>query len=263
LELVYLIFAVLLGLALGSFLNVCIVRLPRGESVVTPGSHCMHCGAPVLPRDNLPILSWLLLRGSCRRCGRKISLRYPLVEAATAVLFAGCALRFGMGFAAIGMAVFCWLLLGLALIDAETFLLPDAFTLPGILLGLLYSGARYERFWPGLANSLLGAAAIAAVLLLISLVYRLVRGREGMGLGDVKLGAMLGAWLGWQLGSVALFLAIVGGGLGGIVLVAMRRKSDVRAGDLRLPFGTFLATAGSVTAFAGDRLLRWYLGLFP
>jgi len=257
---VWLIVAVLFGLALGSFLNVCIVRLPRGESVVAPPSHCTHCQTPVLARDNLPIVSWVLLGGRCRACKAKISVRYPLVELASAILFAGCLLTFGVGAEGAGMAIFCWLLLGLALMDAETFLLPDAFTLPGIVLGVVYRGVLGHAFRP----ALLGAIAIGGVLLMVRMLYRLIRRREGMGFGDVKLGAMLGAWLGWQLGSVALFVAIVSGAVGGLVLAALhsRDANSTPGGAARIPFGSFLAAAGVMTVFCGEALLSWYLGFF-
>jgi leader peptidase (prepilin peptidase)/N-methyltransferase len=265
-ELVYLIFAVLLGLALGSFLNVCIVRLPRGESIATPGSHCMHCQVPIRPYDNLPIVSWLWLHGRCRYCGHSISIRYPLVEAASAILFAACLLLFGLDCRGLGMAIFCWMLLGLALTDAETFLLPNAFTLPGIFLGVFFSGLSTSEIWPGLLQALIGLTAIGGVLLIIRTVYQVIRRREGMGFGDVKLGAMLGAWLGWRLGAIALFLAILSGAAGGVLVVLLKTKSGNfrrnESAGLQIPFGTFLAAAGIITVFAGDALLRWYVSLF-
>ena len=264
---VLLIFAVLFGLIFGSFLNVCIVRLPQRASVVAPASRCVSCHHPVRNRDNIPVLSWLLLRGRCRDCGSRISIRYPLVEALTAILFAVCLLTFGMGFKAVGMAVFCWLLLGLLWMDAETFLLPNAFTLPGILLGLVYSAVIAGSVLRGLERALLGAVAIAGFLWLVSAAYRLVRRRDGMGFGDVKLGAMLGAWLGWEMGTVCLFLAIVAGALGGLIIAAVQRAKPANAnagfGSARIPFGTFLAAAGLLTVFAGTPLLRWYLAFFP
>lgn len=260
---VLLIFAVLFGLAFGSFLNVCIVRLPRGESLVSPGSHCVVCNHPVRTRDNLPVLSWLLLRGRCRDCGARISIRYPLIELAGASLFVLCLLRFGAGIEGIGMAVFCWLLLGLMLMDAETFLLPDTFTLPGIALGFVYNAATAESVVRGIEQATLGALAIAGFLWAVSLLYRAIRRREGMGFGDVKLGAMLGAWLGWQMGAVSLFAAIVTGAVAGVVIGIRHRGRDQNAGSMRVPFGTFMAAAGFFTVFAGASLLRWYVGFFP
>lgn len=271
---VLLIFAVLFGLVFGSFLNVCIVRLPRGASIAWPGSHCFACGHAVRRRDNVPVLSWLLLRGRCRDCGAGISIRYPLVEGGTAVLFAACLMRFGPSVTAAGMAMFCWLLLGLLLMDAETLLLPDAFTLPGIALGFGYnaltavraSGGLEQSLRGGLEQSLLGASGIGGFLWLVRSVYRLVRRREGMGFGDVKLGAMLGAWLGWKMGAVTLFIAIVTGAVAGMALAFRQRRSagrGISAGSLRVPLGTFLAGAGMLTVFVGAPLLHWYLGFFP
>lgn len=264
---VLLIFVLLLGLVFGSFLNVCIVRLPQGASVVAPASRCVGCHHPVRKRDNIPVLSWILLRGRCRDCGTRISIRYPLVEVLTAILFILCLLSFGMGFTAVSMAVFCWLLLGLLWMDAETFLLPDAFTLPGIVLGLIYSAAASDSVLRGLERALLGGVAVAGFLWLVSAVYRLVRRRDGMGFGDVKLGAMLGVWLGWEMGSVCLFLAIVAGAVGGLLIAGLRQAKapDAHAvfADAHIPFGTFLAAAGLLTVFAGAPLLRWYLAFFP
>ncbi len=163
------------------------------------------------------------------------------------------------------MAVFCWLLLGLAWMDGETFLLPDVFTLPGILLGLVFRAACVPVFWQGLLYGLLGALGIGGSLLLVSLVYRLVRGRVGMGLGDVKLGCMLGAWLGWQRGAEALFLGVFGAAAAAVVVVVLHRRktsSISGSGTLRLPLGTFLAAGGIATALAGNGLLRWYMGFY-
>jgi leader peptidase (prepilin peptidase)/N-methyltransferase len=260
---VELVFIALFGLALGSFLNVCIIRLPRGESIVQPGSRCPLCLAPIRPGDNIPVLSWVLLRGYSRCCRNPISLRYPAVEALTALLFVACLLGFGLSVNGIGMAVFCWLLLGLAWMDAETYLLPDAFTLPGIGAGVLYQALRspHAQAWFSALHSMLSAAAVGAILFFVALAYKTLRKRDGMGMGDVKLGAMLGAWLGWELAGVALFLSILAGAIAGIGLSLSRRSSGDKQ-PLRLPFGSFLAVAGVVTIFAGKPLLGWYLRFF-
>ena len=285
---VEIVFSALFGLVFGSFLNVCIVRLPRGESIVRPRSHCRSCGVALRSFDNLPLVSWLALRGRSRCCGQPIAVRYPLVEGATAALFVACLLVFGLRLQGVGMVVLCWLLLGLACMDAETYLLPDIFTLPGLALGILYAGLTGSPVRVAVLQSLLSALAIGGVLLGVALVYKLVRRRDGMGLGDVKLGALLGAWLGWELAGVALFLAIIVAALAGIgwamtckassggvpAWTVPIKNADLLEGasetkqaqpaeePLRLPFGAFLASAGIVTVFAGEWLLAWYLRFF-
>jgi leader peptidase (prepilin peptidase)/N-methyltransferase len=199
------IFTALFGLAFGSFLNVCISRLPRHQSIVYPGSRCPACGKAIRARDNLPLLSWVLLGGRCRNCGWRIPWRYPLVELAAAVLFLLDYLVFGLTLQAAGMAVLSLLLLGLAIMDAETLLLPNAFTYPGIVLGIVYSGLIGG--WRGAALSLVCAVTAVVIILLIRGAYWLVRRQEGMGIGDAKLLAMIAAWLGpWQ----ALFAFALG-----------------------------------------------------
>jgi leader peptidase (prepilin peptidase)/N-methyltransferase len=250
------------GLLLGSFLNVCIVRLPAGESVVRPRSHCRNCGQPIAGWDNIPVLSWLLLRGACRACGERISWRYPLIELATCGLFTMCCLRFSPGFEAGGWALLCFLLLGLAVMDAETLLLPDAFTLPGLGVGILFAGL--QRGIRGAGAALLAAAAAAMILLLISGTYWLMRRRMGMGLGDVKLLAMVGAWLGVRQTALVLFLGVLVGAVYGVGLLLFRRRQEdeVPAGQLPVPFGTMLCAAGLYSVFLGQPTLNWYLQFF-
>jgi leader peptidase (prepilin peptidase)/N-methyltransferase len=270
------IFFGLCGLLLGSFLNVCILRLPAGESVVWPRSHCRQCNQPIAPRDNIPVLSYLLLGAACRACGSRIAWRYPVIELATCALFVMCCLHFSPGWPAGWWALLCFLLLGLAVMDAETLLLPDLFTLPGLLAGLLFaalrpglegSGWAWESAIRAAARSLLAAAVAAAALLLIAGAYWLVRRRMGMGMGDVKLLAMLAAWLGsWQTGLV-LFLAVVGGALYGMGTILLNRSGDtpefpVKPGLLPVPFGTMLSLAGLYSIFLGERTLGWYLKFF-
>ncbi len=249
----------LFGLAFGSFLNVCISRLPRHESIVTPRSRCPVCGAAIGAQDNIPLLSFVLLRGRCRSCGAKISWRYPLVELATATLFLLCFLQFGMTITGAGMAVLCFLLLGLAAMDAEILLLPDAFTLPGIVLGVLYSGwiceGAAEQKLRCAAVSLGWALAGAGVMLAIRGLYWLVRRREGMGLGDAKLLAMVAAWLGAENSLLALFLAVVTGALYGVGMMRAQKEA-------RVPLGYFLCAAAIFTVFEGGLVVSWYTGLF-
>jgi leader peptidase (prepilin peptidase)/N-methyltransferase len=265
------IFFAVSGLLLGSFLNVCILRLPAGESIVAPRSHCRHCHQPIANRDNIPVLSWLLLRGACRNCGIRISWRYPLVELTTCAFFVICCLNFSPAPAA-GWAMLCFLLLGLAVMDAETLLLPDLFTLPGLAAGIVFAALR-----PGLENgiwtdsaslhavgwSLLSAAVAAATLLLIAGAYWLVRRRMGMGMGDVKLVAMLGAWLGLSLTALTLFLAVILGALYGLGMILLRNKQNAEPpGQLAVPFGTMLCVGGLYSIFLGQRTLDWYMHFF-
>jgi len=266
------IFTVLVGLAFGSFLNVCISRLPRHESVVTPRSRCPECLTPILNRDNIPLLSWALLRGRCRSCGARIPARYPLVEAATAALFLLCYLEFGLTLRGVYAVVLCWLLLGLAATDAETLLLPDALTLPGLILGVIYSGivvvdgslASFQ--WRTAAESLLWAACAFALILLIRGLYWLVRQREGMGLGDAKLLAMIAAWLGPTKTLLVLFLAVICAAAYSVALISRRRtensKSRGNARATRIPLGSFLGAAGILAVFEGSSILTWYFHFF-
>jgi leader peptidase (prepilin peptidase) / N-methyltransferase len=264
----------ILGLVLGSFLNVCIVRLPVGESVVWPRSHCRQCDRPIASWDNIPVLSWILLGASCRACGGRISWRYPAVEAIACFLFVMCCLKFPAGLAC-AWAALCFLLLGLAVMDAETLLLPDPFTLGGLALGLVFAGVR-----PGIETGnwswntslhAVGVAALAAVLaasllLVIAGTYWLTRRRMGMGLGDVKLLAMLGAWLGWKQTLLVLFLAVIAGALYGVVMIVVNRRQErndpLPTGLLPVPFGTMLSAAGLYSIFLGQRTLDWYLQFF-
>ncbi len=242
------------GAILGSFLNVVVHRLPRGVSTVTPRSACPFCGAPIRARDNIPIVSWLLLRGRCRACSAPISVRYPLIELATGGLFVACLLRFGLTWRGAVAALFCALLLVLALIDFDHFLLPDKITLPGLLAGLALQPVH--RF-AGLTDSLLGVVTGAGALILLINFWYWLRGEEGMGLGDVNMLAMIGAFLGWQGAAVTLASATLLGTIFGLAMVALSRLG----GRSRLPFGVFLAAGAMVALFWGDDLVRSYLSL--
>jgi leader peptidase (prepilin peptidase) / N-methyltransferase len=258
------LFVALLGLAFGSFLNVCIWRLPRHDSVAAGRSRCPECGAAIRALDNVPLLSFVLLRGRCRDCGAGISWRYPAIELTTAALWVLCWLEFGISVEAVGMAVFSFLALGLAAMDAETMLLPNAFTLPGIALGAIYSGAMCDGGWLGrlrCAGAALGWAACAAgVMLAIRGLYWLVRRREGMGLGDAKLLAMIAAWLGPANAALAVFLAVVAGAIYGIFWVTLHKGA--RGASARIPLGSFLCAAAIYAVFEGRATVEWYLGLF-
>jgi leader peptidase (prepilin peptidase) / N-methyltransferase len=269
------IFFALFGLLLGSFLNVCILRLPAGESVIWPRSHCRQCDRPIASWDNIPVLSWVLLGAACRACGGRISWCYPVIELATCTLFVMCCLHFASPWLATGWALLCFLLMGLAVMDAETLLLPDKFTLPGLVAGIVFTCLRpglesgvwtYAAALRAAGSSLLAAAAAALVLLLIAGTYWLARRRMGMGMGDVKLMAMLAAWLGLRLAALVLFLAVIVGALYGVGTALFRRQDagddQLPVGQQPIPFGTMLSVAGLYSIFLGQRTLGWYLQFF-
>jgi leader peptidase (prepilin peptidase)/N-methyltransferase len=291
-----------LGLCFGSFLNVCIYRLPLGKSVVSPRSACPQCGDLIPLYHNLPIVSWLILGGKCRSCKQPISPRYLIVEVLTGVLFLGCYSYFGLTLTALKCVVLGYLLLGLIFTDAETKLLPDAMTLPGFALGILFSlivpvNDLASRIMPGLvspamrsgiswrlwslSDSLLGAAVGASFLYGAAAIYLRARGVEGMGFGDVKLMALIGAFLGTRLTVLTIFAASLTGSLFGLstvlaVWIKRTRRNSARGVspvDARrrawhsarlalrfyeLPFGVFLGATAILSFLFGNRLLHWY-----
>ena len=247
------LFAVMLGLVIGSFLNVCIHRLPLGESIVWPASRCPHCRAEIGPGDNIPVLSYLLLRGRCRACAAPISLQYPIIELATGVIFGGAFLLIAPPLL-YARLVFACAMIVLFVIDLEHRILPDRITLPGIVLGFLLS------FFlpPGWRDSAIGLVLGGGSLWLMGEIYFRVRGEEGMGFGDVKMLAMIGAFLGWKLMLLTLVLSSFIGSVVGVGMIALKR------GDMKcaLPFGTFLAVGALIAAAAGDRIVNWYTSLY-
>jgi len=291
-----------LGLAFGSFLNVCIYRLPLDLSVVTPRSACPRCKRPIAFYDNLPVVSWLVLRGRCRHCEARISARYLFVELLTATVFLGCYAYFALTLTTLKYCVFGFLLLGLIFTDAETKLLPDKLTLPGLALGVLFSllvpvHDVASQFLPGIVNlpfsadlaarlfslldSLLGAALGASFIYGAGAVYLRWRGAEGMGFGDVKLMAMVGAFLGMKLTIFTIFTASLAGSLFGLITVLVvwikrthrfrRRLENLQAARRRgwqsaqmvyrhyqMPFGVFLGSMALLAFFVGNQFLRWY-----
>jgi len=269
-------FAFVLGLVVGSFLNVCILRIPAGESIVRPPSHCPKCGKPIAPYDNVPVLSWLVLRGRCRNCQAPISPLYPVVEFLTGALFAACALAFGATLAWGKWAVFCAVLLVLAVTDLRERILPDKVNLTGGLLGLAWSGVvvlgdgtslwlsnRMFDFPPpvrvlSVTDALLGAAAGAGVLWIFAEGYFRLRGREGMGLGDVKMMAMVGTFVGVKGVLLTIMIGALLGSVLGSIFILFRRAGS----DYELPFGLFLAAGALVTMFYGPPVLAWYFGRF-
>lgn len=245
----------LFGLMVGSFLNVCIYRLPRQESIVFPASHCTTCGHQIAWYQNLPIVSWLALRGRCAKCGERISIVYPLIEAATGALFALHYLWFGWNPILVPRLLFACALLVLAIIDLRHRILPNPITLGGTVLGFLFS----LLLPPGWLASLIGLLLGGGVLFVVGELYLRVRGIEGMGMGDVKMLAMIGAFLGWKAVLVTMVLASLSGALVGVILL-IGRKGDMQ---YALPFGTFLSAAALVASFFGDGLIDWYLSFSP
>ena len=295
-----------LGLAFGSFLNVCIYRLPLGLSTVTPRSACPKCKHGIAMYDNIPVLSWLILGGRCRNCRTKISPRYLLIELLTGVMFLGCYWYFGLTLSTLKYCTFAFLLLGLIFTDAETKLLPDKLTLPGLALGLVFSlivpvndvaaqllpGALNLPFSGGvstaifsLLDSLLGAALGASFIYGAGAIYLRWRGMEGMGFGDVKLMAMVGAFLGVKLTVFTIFTASIAGSMFGLTTVLAvwvkrthrfrARMADAHAARQRawqsaqmvlrfyqMPFGVFLGSMALFAFFFGNQFLRWYTRLW-
>jgi leader peptidase (prepilin peptidase)/N-methyltransferase len=244
----------LLGLSVGSFLNVCIHRLPRGASLLRPRSRCPKCAYELHWYDNIPLASYLLLLGRCRKCRTRINLRYPIVELLTALVFLGHYWVFDLSALMVVRLLFACALIVLFAIDLEHQILPNVITLPGIAAGLVFSLA----FPPGVLDAVLGAVVGAGVLWIIAEAYYRYSGQEGMGGGDVKMLAMVGAFLGWQQVILTLVLSSMAGALIGVALMATRKKGLRYA----LPFGTFLASAAMLASLTGPRLLDWYMSFY-
>ena len=283
-------FAALLGLAFGSFLNVVLARWPEGESIATPRSHCRNCPHTLAWWENLPLISWIILRGRCRQCQTRISPRYPLVELAVAILWTLLWLRFAWPIAGmaqdiadipylvantwitlIGYALLTWLLVALAALDAEHVWLPDILPLPGIALGFAFT---FRILWSPIPvqanpiriarNSLYAILASAAIILIIRLAYWLIRRKEGMGLGDAKLMAMLGAWLGFRAALESFALAVFAATLTAMIWLVIRSRApqDKAWAQMPLPLGTFLCLAALSEVFHPTWLYTWWSSLF-
>jgi len=240
----------LVGLIVGSFANVCVYRIPRRESIAFPGSHCIACGHAIAVYDNIPLLSWLILAGRCRQCHASISWRYPLLELVMGLSWGGLAWHFGISpELAVALSLF-FLLWVLSFIDLETGLLPNVLTYPGIALGLVFS------WWLGSwQDGLIGAVAGYGIFWLIARLFLLLTGREGMGYGDFKLLAMLGAFMGWQALPFIILASSVVGTVAGMMMLWLAKKG-LRA---EIPFGPYLAVAGMIWFVWGDAVLNWYL----
>jgi leader peptidase (prepilin peptidase)/N-methyltransferase len=243
-----------LGAIVGSFLNVCIHRLPLGASIVWPSSACPHCKRELSWYENIPVVSYLALRARCRTCKAPISMRYPIVEALTSAMFVGAWWYFGPGPLLASRLVFGCALIVLFAIDLEHHLLPNAITLPGTVIGFGFSLLTE----PGWMASLIGLLAGGGVLYLVAVVYYRVRHEEGLGMGDPKMLAMVGAFLGWKLTLLTLMIGSLTGTVVGLSLIAAGRGTMKYA----LPFGCFLAVGAVVAAGVGPQILDWYLGFF-
>jgi leader peptidase (prepilin peptidase)/N-methyltransferase len=243
-----------IGLCVGSFLNVCIYRLPRRESLMWPASHCTSCNRPLAWYENVPVAGWLALRGRCRTCGARISIVYPIVELITAAVFVSGYMIYGWTPLLAARLLFACAMLVLFVIDLQHHILPNVITLPGTALGFVLSIALP----PGWLSSLIGLLAGAGLLFAIMEGYARARGFEGLGMGDVKMLAMIGAFLGWPLMLLTLVLASFAGSVVGVWMIAVRRGGMRTA----LPFGTFLAVGAIVAAVAGADILDWYLSFY-
>ena len=246
------VFAFLFGLAVGSFLNVCIYRIPLKKSIVSPPSSCPQCGSRIRFYDNIPVLSYLLLLGRCRQCRARISLRYPLVELIVGLLSAALFLALGPSLPYLFLFLFTAALVAIAFIDLDHKIIPDVISLPGILVGLIFSFFPSAGLSP--VDALIGAVGGAAFLLLVGVAFEKVTGREGMGGGDVKLLAMIGAWMGWKaLPFILLLSSFTGAVIGGLSLAVSRQ--GMRS---RIPFGPFLALGALLFLFFGDAIVLWF-----
>ena len=266
----------LLGLTVGSFLNVVIYRLPlmlesrwrrdccelleleqekaeQPVNLATPNSYCPKCKAPIKPWQNIPVLSYLMLGGKCGNCAQPIPVRYPLLELATGLMTLALAWHFPLSLALLGAALFTWALIALTMIDFDHQLLPDDITLPLLWLGLLLN---LMNTYPTLTDAVIGAMAGYLILWLVYQAFRLLTGKEGMGYGDFKLLAALGAWLGWQALPLVILLSSVVGAVIGIALMVIKRRGK----DVPIPFGPYLAVAGWIAFLWGDAIMSRYLG---
>ncbi|MFN7915405.1 MAG: A24 family peptidase [Vicinamibacterales bacterium] len=243
------------GAVIGSFLNVCIYRVPLGKSIVFPASACESCRRELSWYENIPIVSWSVLGAKCRTCKAPLSIQHPIVEAVTAAMFGLAAWQYGLSWILAAQLVFGCALIVLFAIDLEHHLLPNVITLPGIVVGFVFSLVT----GPGWLDSLIGIVIGGGSLWLIAELYYRLRHEDGLGMGDVKMLAMIGAFIGWKLTLVTLMMASIAGSVVGLLLVAARK------GDMKyaLPFGTFLAMGAALAATVGTSLLDWYLSLYP
>lgn len=263
------------GLLIGSFLNVCIVRLPRGRSIISPPSHCPRCRSSIKVRDNIPVISFFILRGRCRACGEPISWRYPFVELLNAFFYVWIVREFGLSAESVLLMLFCSALIVITFIDLDHQIIPDVITLPGILIGV--SAAPFfmsilneplpfnlGHFIPnagfvltGFLNSVIGMLCGALPLLAVGWLWEKLRHVEAMGGGDIKLMGMVGAFLGWKSALLTIMIGALVGSIIGVALIVLNRHKMNKV----IPFGPFLALGAVTTAFYGPDIIDWYLGV--
>jgi len=248
-----LIFSFVMGTVMGSFANVLIYRLPRAESVMLPGSHCPVCNSPIRWFDNIPVLSYLMLRGQCRTCGEPISWRYPAVEFVTGLLFLGVFMRMGLTWSLPGGILLAFALVVVTFIDLDHKIIPNVITFPGMVIGVVLS---FLPGFPGPRDSIIGLLAGGGFLWFVGWSYLLVTKREGMGMGDVKLLGLIGAFLGWQALPVTILAAALTGSVIGMIAMKLQGEDSTYA----VPFGPFLALGALAHLFVGRELILWYLG---
>ena len=248
------VISILFGAIVGSFLNVCILRLPKEESIVWPGSHCPQCKTPIQFYDNIPLVSYMLLKGRCRHCHRAISFQYPLIEGITALTSLILFMKFGLSLSYLFYVLFVDALIVVTVIDLYHQIIPDGISLPGIGVGLLAS-----LILPQLTffNSLMGVLFGSGSLFLVSAYYEWLRKKEGMGLGDAKLLAMIGGFLGWKAVILTILLGSLIGSIIGVSIMILKGKDFKYA----IPFGPFLSVGAVISLFYGENIIRWYLYL--
>ena len=244
----------ILGLIVGSFSNVCIYRIPRNESIIFPASHCPKCHSPIKPADNIPLLSYILLKGRCRNCKSKISIQYPIVELLTGLIYLIIYLVYGLSIQSLIYIILSSALVIISFIDLNEQIVPDVISLPGIVIGFIISFfVPYISF----INSALGILVGGGIILIIGLAGSAIFKKEAMGGGDVKLAAMVGAFLGWKYIIISLFLGFFIGALAGILLILSKIKS--REDDI--PFGPFIVLGSFITLLWGEKIISWYIGI--
>jgi leader peptidase (prepilin peptidase)/N-methyltransferase len=243
----------ILGLIVGSFSNVCIYRIPRNESIIYPASHCPKCCSNISPKDNIPLLSYILLKGKCRNCKSKISIQYPIIEFLTGLIYLIVYLTYGLSIQSLIFIILSSALVIIAFIDLNVQIVPDVISLPGIVIGLIISFfVPYISF----INSALGVVAGGGIILIIGLAGSVIFKKEAMGGGDVKIAAMIGAFLGWRYIIISLFLGFFLGALAGIFLI----MSKIKSREDTVPFGPFIVLGSFITLLWGEKIISWYIG---